>query len=116
MTYEDLRKEVGNSGGVLTVTMERLRSTHGSGRLGPNVKMEIHDRLVGMGLGHVPEELPNYQEKPVRLYQQGTPVAKVIQSVLQPGPEGDARIKDLSGEAGSNYADIISTIRELVQE
>ncbi|HWB08630.1 MAG TPA: hypothetical protein VG826_05375 [Pirellulales bacterium] len=116
MSYEDLRKEVEDNGGVLTCTMEQLRNAHGSLKLGSNVRMDIHDRLIGMGLGHVPEELPTYQENLVRLYQLGTPAAKIIQAVLKPGPDGDARIKDLSGETGSNYADIIAKIRELVEE
>ena len=76
----------------------------------------ISKALAGMGLGHVPVELPRYQEKPVRLYKLGTPVADVIQAALSPGQETDEKLKFHAGKESSRYADIIERIRELVAQ
>ena len=50
--------------------------------------------MAGVGSGHVPTELPSYQEKHVRVYKLGTEVADVIRSAVEPGPEGDAKLKE----------------------
>lgn len=115
-SYDAIKVEVEKNGNVLTTTMERLRNAHGAGKLGVNVLDEISKALAGMGLGHVPVELPRYQEKPVRLYKLGTPVADVIQAALSPGQETDEKLKFHAGKESSRYADIIERIRELVAQ
>ena len=116
VSYENLKTEVEGNGNVLTVTMERLRNAHGAGKLGVNVSRDISNRLAGLGLGHVPTELPSYQEKQVRVYKLGTEVADVIRSAVEPGPEGDAKLKDYAGKNPNQFSLIIEKIRELVTE
>ncbi|MET9073817.1 hypothetical protein ABZX95_16955 [Streptomyces sp. NPDC004232] len=80
-TWDDLRKAVENCGGVLRVHMGHLRDLIDAGRLGINVRNDISRRLAGIGLGHLPAELPSYQGNSVVLYQQGTPAADVVEAV-----------------------------------
>ncbi len=96
--------------------MVRLRDAHGAGKLGVLVKDQISKDLAGMGLGHVPVELPQYQDKPVRLCKLGTSVADIIQAVIVPSPENDEKLKTLAGQDSSRYAGVNERIRDLVAE
>ncbi len=114
MSYEQLKADVEGNCNVLTVTMERLRNAHGAGKLGVHVCREISNRLAGLGLGHVPVDLPSYQEKQVRIYKLGTEVAVVVRAALEPGPEYDAKLKDYAVKDASQCSEILEKIRELV--
>jgi hypothetical protein len=116
-TWDEMKDAVEKNGNVLTVTMEELRNTHGVGRLGKKVIAHIHNGLAGVGLGHVPQELPGDQHEPVRLYKMGTPIADAIITVLTPSKQNDAKIKDQFGDGGTeDYGAIVQKIRELVRE
>lgn len=80
-SWDELRKAVEDNGGVLRVYMADLRELQNAGRLGVNVRNDISRRLAGVGLGHLPAELPSYQENEVVLFQLGTPAADVIEAV-----------------------------------
>lgn len=80
-TWDDLRKAVEDHGGVLRIYMSTLRALQNAGRLGINVRTDISRRLAGVGLSHLPAELPPYQENQVVLYQLGTPAADVVEAV-----------------------------------
>lgn len=80
-SWDDLRKAVEGAGGVLRIHMGHLRNLADAGRLGINVRSDISRRLAGLGIGHLPIELPAYQEKEVVLYQLGTPAADVVEAV-----------------------------------
>lgn len=80
-TWDDLRKAVEEAGGILRIYMGHLRHLAAAGRLGINVRNDISRRLAGLGLGHLPAELPPYQENEVVLYQLGTPAADVVEAV-----------------------------------
>lgn len=56
----------------VTVRMFALREAYGAGRLGVHVRRNISDELSGLGLGHFPAELPDDQEKLVRLFKLGS--------------------------------------------
>ncbi len=71
--WDQIKEDVEKNGDVLTVTMGKLRDTHGVARSGRIVVEEISNTLIGMGLGHVPQKLPMYQDELVRLYKRGTP-------------------------------------------
>ena len=73
-----IKAKVEKNGNVVTLTMEELRDAHGSAKLGVNVCADIHSTLAGMGLGHIPEDLPTYQNEPVRVYKNGTPVGDLL--------------------------------------
>lgn len=113
-TYESIKADVEGNGDVLTILMERLRVAHGAGKLGVNVRDEITSRLAGMGLGHVPTPLPTYSENQVRVYKLGSSVADTIGAVLTPGPEGDEKLKAISGGGASKHAEMIERIREIL--
>jgi hypothetical protein len=80
-SWDELRKAVENCGDVLRIHMGQLRALIDAGRLGINVRNDISRRLAGAGLGHLPAELPPYQENEVVLYKLGTPAADVVEAV-----------------------------------
>ena len=114
--WNELKNAVENNGSVLTVTMERLRDTHGAAKLGVHVRAEISSKLAGVGLAHVPSELPSYQHEQVRLYKMGTGVADAITTALTPGERNDAKLAEQFGTGDVDYAAIVQKIRELVGE
>jgi hypothetical protein len=114
--WASIKQEVENNGNVLTVDMETLRNAHGAAKLGVHVRTEISNALAGIGLGHVPQELPGYQHELVRLYKKGTPVGELIEIVLSPGPQHDTKLREQFSGKAVDYANIIAKIRELVAE
>ncbi len=115
-SWDDIKQAVEKNGNVATFTMEQLRDAHGSLKLGVNVRAEISSHLAGMGLGHVPQELPSYQHEQVRVYKHGTPVGDLIDSVLTPGQQNDSKLVNRVSDKAIDYAAIIEQIRELVSE
>ncbi len=115
-SWDKIKETVEQNGNVLTVTMEKLREAHGAGKLGVNVRTEISKGLAGTGLGHIPEDLPSYQEQHVRLYKHGTQIGDFIATVLAPGEANDAKLVERLSDQAPNYADIVQSIRDLVAE
>jgi hypothetical protein len=113
---EEIKDQVEKNGNLLTVTMEQLKEAHGAGKLGIHVRDEISQLLVGMGLGHVPQVLPNSQRELVRLYKHGTPVGQLIDAVLSPGEQHDRTLIERFNTQGPDYAAIVQKIRELVAD
>jgi hypothetical protein len=79
--WNDLRKATEGNGGVLRITMGILRDLEEAKRLGPNVCASISRHLAGVGLSHLPFELPSYQEDQVVIFQLGKPAADVVEAV-----------------------------------
>jgi len=79
--WEELRAAVVEHYGIYRLSMGALREIGGYGRLGINVRQILSSKLAGIGLGHLPAELPSYQDKQVLLYQYGTPAADVIAAI-----------------------------------
>lgn len=79
--WEELRAAVTRHYGVYRLSMERLRGIGGYGRLGTNVRQVLSAKLASLGLGHLPAELPAYQDKHLLLYLYGTPAAEVISAL-----------------------------------
>ena len=115
-SWAEIKNDVEKNGDVKTVTMEQLRDAQGAAKLGVNVRAEISRSLAGIGLGHVPQELPGYQHELVRLYKNGTPVGDLIATVLTPGQQNDAKLSQQFGTGGVDYSAIVQKIRELVTE
>lgn len=103
MTWDEIKKQVEEAGGVVTLTMAALRDAEGAGKLGVHVRSNISRRLAAMGLGHVPTELPANQHERVRVYKRGTPVGDLIEAALNPGERNDESLLRTSGQAVSNY-------------
>ncbi len=116
MGWNEIKEQVESNGNVHTFTMDVLRDANGSGKLGVNVRAEISQALAGIGLGHVPVELPSYQHEQVRLYKRGTPVGQLIEIVLTPGQQNDAVLVEQFSAQGPDYASIVQKVRELVGE
>lgn len=114
--WAEIKEAVEKNGNVKTFTMEQLRDAHGTAKLGVNVRAEIHSELAGMGLGHIPEELPSYQHELVRVYKNGTPIGELIATVLKPGQLNDSKLSEQFGGAAVDYSKIVQQIRELVAE
>jgi hypothetical protein len=114
--WEEIKQEVETNGNLRTFTMETLREAHGSGKLGVHVRREISKSLAGMGLGHIPQELPNSQREQVRLYKRGTAVGELIETVLTPGESNDRKLVEKLAETDNDYVSIVEQIRDLVSE
>jgi hypothetical protein len=108
---EALRDAVVENGGVLTVRVGDVRDAFHYGRLGIHVRAEISKKLNGLGIAHYPTEVPDWQENPIRLYRMGTPVADLIDAVLNPTESHDEEIR---GAVSGAAADILNQIRGLV--
>ena len=115
-TWAEIKERVEKNGNVVTITMEELRGAQGAAKLGVHVRAEISSSLAGIGLGHVPQELPNYQHEIVRLYKKGTPVGDMIDTVLTPGQQNDGKLSMQFGDGKVDYAAVLEKIRELVGE
>ncbi len=115
-TWDEIKQSVENNGNLRTFTMEPLRNAHGFERLSRRACLDISKVLAGMGLGHVPQELPLFQHEQVRLYKRGTQVGDLIETVLAPGELNDKKLIDQIGDATDDYATIVEKIRELVAE
>ena len=68
--------------------------------------------LAGMGLGHVPIDLPSYQHEQVRLYKRGTPIGDLIEQVLMPGEQNDVALARRFGGASPGFASIVTKIKK----
>ncbi len=88
-SYAELRERVKEAGGLYVTTMEPLRRLHGAARLGSMVRNNIALALESNGLGTLPAHLPNYQDRPVRVYLLGTPLAAIVEAVQAPTTAGD---------------------------
>jgi hypothetical protein len=113
MNKDEIKASVEGSGNVLSLSMEELRNAWGYRRLGPYVRSEISKDLRGMGVGHYPEELGDYQNESVRLYRLGTPLATIIEAVLHPSADTDEQLRELAAREGDARA-TLDRIRALV--
>jgi hypothetical protein len=110
-SLEQIRDAVEANGDVLSLVMWVVRDAYGAERLKVNVRTNIQDKLAGLGLGHIPAEIPDDQTRILRLYKLGSPVARLIGAVGTPGEDEDDVIRDaVSGDAEARLA----KVRELV--
>ena len=111
--YAELAGLVDQNAGVMTVEMGVLRDVHKAGKLGSIVVAGIHERLESLGLGHVPPELPTYQDQRAIVYRKGTPVARLINALTSINEHSDRVLRDFaSKDRRSN--EIVQKIREMV--
>lgn len=80
-TWAELLRSVEDGHGLKRVTMATLRELEGAQRVGKHVLTAIDTKLSQLGLGYLPDELPNRQEAPIMLYRVGTPAASVIRAI-----------------------------------
>lgn len=109
---EDLRDAVECNGGVLSLSMDKVRDAFGSGRLGSTIRAEISAKLKRLGLAHMPRELPNYQEQWIRLYLRKSRVGRLIAASRHIGTEADRRLREAANNEANQKLD---AIRELLK-
>lgn len=109
-SLEELRNQVLDHGGVITLGMASVRDAYGAKRLGPQICQNISDKLRGLGIGHV-GEIPEHRTHDVRFFHIGSPVGRLIEAVMHPGEANDDRIREI---AAGDEADTLDRIRELV--
>lgn len=112
--WQGIKDIVEENDNVFTISMLELREAAGKEKLGVNVTAGIKKKLAGMGLGHIPVDLPSYQHEQVRLYKKGTAVGELIDTVIMPGEQNDRRLIEQVNEEEIDYLSIIDQIRELV--
>lgn len=102
------------SDNLFRVPMEDVRKACGVGRLGALVRQRIAETdLPSEGLGYLPAgELPRYQDQDVWLYVRNSPVGQIIGAVLQPGGEGEKRLKAAAASRGSQAEKQVQEVRE----
>ncbi|HEY9086299.1 MAG TPA: hypothetical protein VIN40_10265 [Candidatus Tyrphobacter sp.] len=110
-TLEDVSDELERQQGVADLVMSQLRDAYGAGRLGVNVRLNLSNKLAGMGIKHVPVELPDNQNAPVRIYKAGSPVGQLIDAVLTVGDGTDEVVRDA---AASDARAVLNKVKELV--
>ncbi len=110
-SIEEIKQVVESNDSVITVSLEALRDAYGAGRTGPHVLKGISKELAGQGLAHYPQDLPTYQHQLVRIYKLGSPVADIIDAVLQVGDNNDELLRQA---AASDETMLLRQIRELV--
>ena len=118
-SFEYINEQVKIAGGVKTFSMEDLREANGAKRLGNYVVEAIGEELAKHGLGHFPEELPQYQDKCVRLYRKGSSVGKLIDAItnikqsdeMKKNEKNDEVIRQLSE---NDAQEILHKIKQLV--
>ncbi len=109
-TLDDIRQELDEKGGTMSVSMRRLRNAFGAKKLGVVVRRDISSELARRGIAHYPESLPDSQNDWVRLFKVDSPAARLVNAVVRPGEDSDAYIQEvLSGEERK----ILERIKEL---
>jgi len=93
--WVELKAEVIVNQGVITVTAKRLRNIYGVTRLATHIPGRISDALTNVGLGHVPEKIPNSADSLVRLFLLNSPVHALMVTARVPSPENDQIIRNL---------------------
>jgi hypothetical protein len=111
-TFEELASLVDGNAGVFTVTMGELRDAYGVRKLGVHIRNGISEKLRTLGLRHLPDVLPIYQEEYARIYRDGSPVGKLIAAAVHGNGEGADQV--LRDAAGGEDTVIVKQIRELV--
>ena len=108
---KELKDRVESNDGCLTLSGGELRSACGFQRLRPGVRARIPDMLVREGLGVYPL-VPDDQREMVRVYQLGTDVARIIDTVANPSIDGDEKLQEWARQSGG---EIIEQIKALVE-
>jgi len=77
--------------------MGQLRQFQGKSRIRKHVNSGISRELAARGLNHQPKNLPKRQERLVRIFKKGSPVASFITAVLPVKPQNDVVIRKATG-------------------
>lgn len=81
-TFEDLKRDAEQNGGLTLASMHGLRDMVGHKALGSDVLRLISGRLHRVGLGHLPTRLRSPGDTDVVLYAKGTPAGELVEAVV----------------------------------
>jgi hypothetical protein len=109
--FEMLCNKVDANEGVYTCRMEEVRDAYGAERLGVNVREGISQKLKRAGIGHYPSNLPEYQDRHVRLFRLGSRIADLIYAALRISRAHDVTLRKA---AGGDAEKVLRQVRELV--
>src|SRR5258708_1698654 len=112
-TYADLAAATAAQGNVMTIEMAKLRDIHSAGKLGVHVAENISAKLDSLGMGHLPEVLPQTQWEGVRIYVRGSAVGKLIDATRKIDSANDRILRAM---ANNEDSETVKKIRELVCE
>lgn len=131
--WADLLTAVEGNEGVHRVTMETLRRLEGRQRVGKHILSSIEEKLKTLGIGHLPQELPNRQQQTVLLYRVGTPASALVQAVQNgltespseeafdflrrlntlPNPDDVVSREDITGELQDATTAVLALLRKV---
>lgn len=111
--WDELVGMVEENDNLATVTMVKLRNLAGWTRLTAAAADTIEDGLKQNGLGYFPHHMPTDRHAEIRIYRLGTPMGRLVESVLDPTEHGDSHLRDI---ASGNASDVLQRVRRLVCE
>ena len=98
---------------MVVVPMSSLKRVFGVGRLAPGPRNEISRHLGRLGLGHLPIEIPDDQEKLVRLYSLDKTLGRLIDRLVHPqAGDEDELIIQLGGD--TSYVEKLDRIKAIL--
>ena len=119
-TWGELQDEVTANGNLLCVELQRLRGLTGKAKLGRWVAQEIAQNLRDRGLGYWPREILDVAEdlratQQLRIYMNNSKVGGLINAVLDPGEQGDGRLREAAqGGSAAELEALKANLRELL--
>lgn len=112
-SWDELVRLVEENDNLATVTMLKLRNLAGWSRLTAAAADTIEDGLKQNGLGYFPRPMPTDRHSELRVYRLGTPMGRLVESVLDPTEHGDSHLRET---ASGNASDVLQRVRRLVCE
>ncbi len=118
-TFEDLKRDAEQNGGLALTSMYSLRDMVGHKALGSDVLRLISGRLHRVGLGHLPTRLRSPGDTDVVLYVKGTPAGALVDAVVNMTEtrevyESMAIVRDAVATPQNDAIEIVAKIRALV--
>jgi hypothetical protein len=92
-SFGELRQELDENHGLLTVSMRTLRDLVDRGRLGVHVCTQIEKELQKHGIGHLMRMLPVEQDIHIRLYALGSPAEELLKAARTLGKASDKTLR-----------------------
>lgn len=120
-TWGELQDAVAANGDLLCVELQVLRGLTNKSKLGRWVALEIAKSLNDRGLGYWPREILDVGEdlratQKIRIYQRSSGVGRLVEAVLEPGEQGDERLREAGkGESSAELEALKNNLRELLE-
>src|ERR1700722_5374149 len=90
---DELRDQLEQNGGVVTLRMKELKTLSGAQRLGHRIREQLEDALHTAQIGFFPDPLPASENDSVRIYELGTELAELIEAVRTLDEDADEQLR-----------------------